>query len=430
MPPSSSSAGVTRNCCAWTGDEHGTSRAATTASYAGHHPADSARLSPGSRSSERRGPNTSSSRRPGPGGSTTTRGSGGISTAITSVRSRIPRAASSSTCGSAPVSDPTIVCTLGMHRSGTSLVSRVLNVLGVYLGPEEHLMRPSSDNPTGHWESRPIKEINDEILSILGGSWQEPPPLPAGWERSPELAAPRHRAREIIQGDFSGSELWGFKDPRTSLTLPFWQRILDPMRYVICLRNPLDVAASAGAPQSGRRLGAVRAGRRALAHLRASRARGHRRAPPAPHLLRGPDDRSRAGRSRAGADSSGSTAPAMPSLTSARRSASPSPAASGTTEPAVPNVVDTSRLPFHVKAYYVALRQFVKGVGDRRAGDAGSPGRLCGRRRRPAGPARCRGRGAQRSSRAGADTQAAGDRPRAAGRRARRRTAAGLGGAR
>jgi hypothetical protein len=74
------------------------------------------------------------------------------------------------------VSASTIVCILGMHRSGTSLVSRALNVLGVYLGPEEQLMRPSTDNPAGHWESRPIKEINDEILSILGGSWQEPPP--------------------------------------------------------------------------------------------------------------------------------------------------------------------------------------------------------------------------------------------------------------
>ena len=42
------------------------------------------------------------------------------------------------------MSAPTIVCILGMHRSGTSLVSRVLNVLGVYLGPEEHLMRPST----------------------------------------------------------------------------------------------------------------------------------------------------------------------------------------------------------------------------------------------------------------------------------------------
>ena len=70
-----------------------------------------------------------------------------------------------------------------------SLVSRALNVLGLYLGPEEHLMRPSSDNPAGHWENRPIKQINDEILSILGGSWSAPPPLPPGWERCPYMVA-------------------------------------------------------------------------------------------------------------------------------------------------------------------------------------------------------------------------------------------------
>ena len=186
------------------------------------------------------------------------------------------------------MSAPTIVCILGMHRSGTSLVSRLLNVLGVYLGPEEHLMRPSSDNPAGHWESRPIKEINDEILSILGGSWEEPPPLPAGWERGPELAAPRRRARKVIESDFAESELWGFKDPRNSLTLPFWQRILDPMRYVICLRNPLDVAASARArePQGGD--GRFRTWDRALADLCTGRARRHRRPPSTSRVLRGP----------------------------------------------------------------------------------------------------------------------------------------------
>ena len=111
------------------------------------------------------------------------------------------------------MSKPTIVCILGMHRSGTSLVSRVLNVLGVYLGPEEHLMRPSTDNPTGHWESRPIKEINDEILSILGGSWSEPPPLQAGWERSPELAGPGGRAREVIEDGFLGLRALGIQGP-------------------------------------------------------------------------------------------------------------------------------------------------------------------------------------------------------------------------
>ena len=47
-----------------------------------------------------------------------------------------------------------------------------------------------------------------------------------------------------MEKDFAASELWGWKNPRNCLTLPFWQRFLPPMRYLICLRNPLDVAAS------------------------------------------------------------------------------------------------------------------------------------------------------------------------------------------
>jgi Sulfotransferase family len=142
------------------------------------------------------------------------------------------------------VSEQTIVCVLGMHRSGTSLVARLLNVLGLDLGPEEHLMEPNESNPAGHWESLPVSEINEDIFLRLGGSWAVPPPMPPGWERGPELADLRRRARELIAADFSDSELWGFKDPRTCLTAPFWQRLLPPMRYVICLRNPVDVAAS------------------------------------------------------------------------------------------------------------------------------------------------------------------------------------------
>jgi hypothetical protein len=134
-----------------------------------------------------------------------------------------------------------------MHRSGTSLVAQLLHALGLDLGPEEHLMRPSPANPTGHWENEPITDMNDEILESLGGTWSEPPELAAGWESASELDDLRRRARELIQEEFPDSDRWGFKDPRTSLTLPLWQRILPPMRYVICLRNPLDVAYSLAA---------------------------------------------------------------------------------------------------------------------------------------------------------------------------------------
>ena len=65
---------------------------------------------------------------------------------------------------------PTVVLVLGMHRSGTSLVIRLLNLLGVSLGSEEHLLPPvDGDNPTGFWEHREVAMINDTILDHLGG---------------------------------------------------------------------------------------------------------------------------------------------------------------------------------------------------------------------------------------------------------------------
>ena len=137
-----------------------------------------------------------------------------------------------------------IVCLLGMHRSGTSLVTRLVNAMGVDLGPAEHLMKATEENPRGFWEHHVMRDLNDEILSRFGGTWHEPPVLRAGWASDARLADVRRRARAVVRDEFSGRPAWGWKDPRTCLTLPFWQQLLPPMRYVICLRNPLDVARS------------------------------------------------------------------------------------------------------------------------------------------------------------------------------------------
>lgn len=142
------------------------------------------------------------------------------------------------------MAEPDVVCVLGMHRSGTSLVMRAANALGVALGPEEHLMPPVEDNPTGFWEHELLTELNDEILAAFGGSWHDPPPLPPGWEDDPRIEELRLRARRVVAEDFADLPRWGWKDPRACLTLPFWQRVMPPMGYVICLRNPLDVARS------------------------------------------------------------------------------------------------------------------------------------------------------------------------------------------
>jgi hypothetical protein len=139
---------------------------------------------------------------------------------------------------------PTVVCVLGMARSGTSLTTRILNLCGVYLGAEDELLPPLPANPEGFWENVGIMKVNEEILESFGGKWSEPPRLPPDWEASEEMDSRRKSAVDLLEESFAGRKLWGWKDPRSCLTLPFWQQILPDLRYVICLRNPVDVAAS------------------------------------------------------------------------------------------------------------------------------------------------------------------------------------------
>jgi hypothetical protein len=47
---------------------------------------------------------------------------------------------------------PTAICIAGAHRSGTSIVTRLLHRCGFELGPESDLMPPQADNPDGFWE--------------------------------------------------------------------------------------------------------------------------------------------------------------------------------------------------------------------------------------------------------------------------------------
>ncbi len=148
------------------------------------------------------------------------------------------------------------VCVLGAPRSGTSLTARILNILGVHLGSGEELMEPAGgNNPAGFWEHEGIADLNEDILATLGDAprqrWRYPPPLEDGWEHDPRLEPHRQAARSMLERSFAGRPLWGWKDPRTCLTLPFWREALAQtaqvearMRYAICVRHPLDVAAS------------------------------------------------------------------------------------------------------------------------------------------------------------------------------------------
>ncbi|MGZ9155016.1 MAG: sulfotransferase family protein [Candidatus Binatia bacterium] len=135
------------------------------------------------------------------------------------------------------------VCIIGMHRSGTSMVANLLRLHGLSLGPDEHLMGASESNQFGHFEHTGFLEINEALLKYLGGSWDSPPKLQSDWEQDPGLDDLARKASVLLQ-DFAACKHWGWKDPRTTILLPFWRRIVPNLRYVICIRSPLEVAWS------------------------------------------------------------------------------------------------------------------------------------------------------------------------------------------
>jgi hypothetical protein len=135
----------------------------------------------------------------------------------------------------------TVICIAGMHRSGTSMISRLVNLCGVYLGRAEELMPANAYNVDGYWENLQFVEINNDILSGLNARWDIPP------EPSIDLqsvsTALKEQAQTLLES-FDGQTFWGWKDPRTSLTMPFWNGLIPDLKVIICLRNPLEVANS------------------------------------------------------------------------------------------------------------------------------------------------------------------------------------------
>lgn len=143
------------------------------------------------------------------------------------------------------------VCILGMHRSGTSMVTRILNLCGLSLGHTRDLLDPDSgllninrrDNPQGYWENTHFVLINNAILEQFGGNIYVPPILEPGWTQDERLAPLRQQARDLLAG-FDPNTAWGWKDPRNTLTLPFWHELVPDLRLIVCVRNPLEVAES------------------------------------------------------------------------------------------------------------------------------------------------------------------------------------------
>jgi hypothetical protein len=130
---------------------------------------------------------------------------------------------------------------LGMHRSGTSVATKMLELMGVYIGEQEELLPPSYDNPKGFYERKDALVTNQLIFKHHRANWFQVdnydapcPPLP------PEITT---RIQQVLS-KLSQHGLWALKDPRLCFTLPEWKAMVENPTIITVSRHPGEIAQS------------------------------------------------------------------------------------------------------------------------------------------------------------------------------------------
>ncbi|MGE2725643.1 sulfotransferase family protein [Mycolicibacterium pulveris] len=142
---------------------------------------------------------------------------------------------------------PVIVFVLGVARSGTSALARVLSLCGGAL--PSALVGAMPDNPLGHWEPRAANVINETILRRLGSSGFDPT-MRAQEDGALDAAAEAACVEEIraFLSTLPDAPFVVIKDPRISLLTGMWfeaaRRAGFDIVAVNAVRHPQEVAAS------------------------------------------------------------------------------------------------------------------------------------------------------------------------------------------
>ena len=144
---------------------------------------------------------------------------------------------------------PPVIIT-GMHRSGTTLLTTLLSRLGLFVGAETD----------GHVESLFFQRLNEWMLQSCDGAWDRPEPfidlLDQETPRSLTVSHLRYilsspRARHyagwrayLRHGGTGLATPWGWKDPRSTITLPLWLELFPDAKVIHIKRHGVDVARS------------------------------------------------------------------------------------------------------------------------------------------------------------------------------------------
>lgn len=133
---------------------------------------------------------------------------------------------------------PSVLCIAGMHRSGTSLVSSLLQSGGLDIG--QCLMRARAGNIKGHFEDLDFVRFHIQVLKSFR--------LPTSGftlERNLSIRGCHVRqARTLIDARRRRLVPWGWKDPRTTLFLDCWRQMLPESNFLLLYRCPWDVVDS------------------------------------------------------------------------------------------------------------------------------------------------------------------------------------------
>ena len=127
-----------------------------------------------------------------------------------------------------------IIAILGMHRSGTSMLTGSLEEAGLYLGD---VNLRTKNNKRGNKESLFLMDFQESVLVKNGGAWHSPL-VDVKWNNED-----KDTLRKYIQ-TFAGQKVWGFKDPRTMFLLDEWQAQIPNLKMVGIYRHPMAVALS------------------------------------------------------------------------------------------------------------------------------------------------------------------------------------------
>ena len=136
-------------------------------------------------------------------------------------------------------SPPSCVIVLGMHRSGTSLLTGSLEDAGLNLGKANNA---APFNRKGNKENEAIRDLNDSLLTRSGAEWNAPPNGQVQWG-----CADEEWARSLIEPYLYAARPWGFKDPRTVWTVEGWLRLLPDACLIGVFRHPSLVVRSLAA---------------------------------------------------------------------------------------------------------------------------------------------------------------------------------------